>query len=265
MAPQLKRAPFVVVMPVAAAALPITASLLISIALAGCPKAHVDAHVDPKLAAVTAALDKRFGAIKDISIAGTAAQGAETSPFTYEMKQPQFVRATLGPHSFTFDGKALLVRDDDAKVAQRKDLAGVDEPTRLLMLHQAFSRFACEGWRPPLIRPTGAHVDDAAGRWTVVVPIDDSELKEERLVLKQGTADFVEKSIVNKAGAPVTSTKVTAELVDPTTKMTFPKAWETTGGDGNGLKMSIDKAVVNGGLDAARFNTDVPAGYKTTP
>jgi hypothetical protein len=221
--------------------------------------------VDNKAKAVTSALDKRFGAITDFSLAGTAEQGSEKLPFSYEMKQPQFVRASVGTDSVVFDGKALLVLDDAAKTAQREDLSTVSEEERLMMLHQAFSRFTCEGWRPPLLRPSGFSVAEANATWVITVPIDDAELKEQRLVLKEPGAEFVEKSIVNKAGASVTSTKVTAELVDPATKMTFPKAWESKGPDGSILKMTVDTARVNAGAPASRFVTDVPSGYKLAP
>jgi outer membrane lipoprotein-sorting protein len=236
---------------------------LVVVAIAACTPQQKT--VDAKSKAVTAALDKRFGAVTDFSIAGTAEQGSEKLPFTYEMKQPQFVRASIGNDSVVFDGKAMLVLDDAAKTAQKEDLSSVSEEERLMMLHQAFARFTCEGWRPPLLRPTGFAVVDDGAKWIITVPIDDAELKEQRLVLKEPGAEFVERSIVNKAGVAVTSTKVTAELVDPATKMTFPKSWESTGPDGSILKMSIDTAKVNAGVAASRFVTDVPTGYKLAP
>src|SRR5262249_31900316 len=113
---------------------------LVVVAIASCtPKDAAVVHRKAK--AVTDALGKRFAAITDFSFVGTAEQGSEKLPFTYDMKQPQFVRASIGNDSIVFDGKAMLILDDAAKTAQREDLSSVSEEERLMMLHQAFSRF----------------------------------------------------------------------------------------------------------------------------
>ncbi len=231
------------------------AALAALAALAGC---HTHAPgVDPK--AVTSALDRRFAAITDFSLEGTAEQGSEKLPYAYAMKQPTFVRAAIGPMTITFDGKALLVLDGDKKTAQRQDLGAYPEAQRLLVLHQAFSRFVCEGWRPPLLRPSGFSVAaDGADRWVVTVPIEDARLKEQRLVLKAPGAELVEKTIVDKAGKVVARTSVVEELKDEKTGLVFPKDWKS-----DDVHIHVDKAVVNGGLAAELFKTDVPAGYSS--
>jgi hypothetical protein len=170
------------------------------------------------------------------------------------------VKATLGTHAIVFDGKAMLITDSAQKSAQRRDLATVDDASKLMMMHEAFARFTCEGWRPPLLRPSGFSTKrDTTGHWVISVPIDDAVLRAQQLVLKAPSGEFVSKSIVDKAGQTVSSTKVTAEAVDATTHLEVPMAWESKDSDGNVLKLHVDSAVVNGG--ASGFSTDIPAGY----
>jgi len=232
--------------------------LVVSFAVAACPSTT---NVPPK--AVTALLDARYAKITDFSLEGTAEQGNEKLPYTYVMKQPSFVRAQIGGTAITFDGKALLLVDNDKKTAEKKDLSSYDDAGKLMLIHQAFANFVCEGWRPPLLRPSGFTVVETGGdRWNITVPVDDATVKEQRLVLKKASGELVEKSIVDKSGTVLASTKVTEELLDPTTGLDFPKAWAQTGPGGD-VKIHVDKATVNAGFAADLFKTDVPEGYST--
>ena len=230
------------------------ARFLVAIFLcAGCSK-----PADPGVTAVLTALNKRTDAIVNFSFDGTAEQGAEKLALRYQMKQPTFARATIGSSAFVYDGSALLAIDDDKKTYARQDLAGADDTAKLMLVYQTFSRFICEGWRPPLLRPTGFTVQTEGDRWIVTVPIADDTLKEQRLVLRSPGADFLEKTIVDKAGHTVMSTKVTEEI--NAAGMAFPKAWETVSPDGP-RKIHLDHVAVNAGVSVDAFKTAAPAGY----
>ena len=88
-----------------------------------------------------------------------AADG-ETLRYRYAMQQPAFAAvetfdaAGTRERAFIFDGKVLASIDDVAKTITRTDLS-TNEEQLLLTLHQVFSPFVIEGWRPPLLRPTG--------------------------------------------------------------------------------------------------------------
>jgi outer membrane lipoprotein-sorting protein len=242
--------------------------------LAVVPSCRQSEAPDPRSAAIFAAaqqgLEKRIAALRDYTLVGTAKNldtGAEV-PFTYTFAQPRFARATVGPpdaplQTLVFDGDALVVLDHSAKSAMRIDRSG-GEQSLLLAIHQAFADFACEGWRPPLLRAKGTRATAEAGpdgeRFHLVVSIDDPALKEERIVLRSADASFIEKQTLDSQGQVVAWTRVMEELVDPETGLKLPRRWEKKGPLGR-FDVSLGEARVNVGSAPEAFRTTLPEGY----
>lgn len=245
------------------------------------PAAPANAGNPEVFAAAQARLNQRLAAVRDYALEGTARNldtGAELR-FTYVFAQPQFARATLRTDAGTpepretvvFDGEALVMLDHGTKTARRLDKSGGEE-NLLLAIHQAFADLACEGWRPPLLRPRGTLASAGQGpdgqpRFTLTVPIDDAELKEEQVVLRGTDGSFIEKQTLDRQGNAVAYTRVLEDLVDPTTGLTFPRRWEKKGAAGR-FEVALQKATVNAGIVPEMFSTTFPEGYtvaKGTP
>ncbi len=254
--------------------------LVVTFALAAITSTACDkgapAHAgDPAvLKAATTALDKRLAAIRDYQFEGTArvVETGASMPITYAFLQPQFARGTInvfapsgeaGPttgQTVTFDGTTILALDHAAKAFGRVDTS-MDSDQFLLALHNSFSEFACEGWRPPLIKKEGTHAIAANGQWVLTIAIRDDQLKEEQLVLRASDGAFVEKRTVDKAGKVVASTTVLEELDDPATGLKLPKKWRRVSPQGT-FEVELAKATVNAGIAKEAFTTAVPEGYK---
>lgn len=243
-------------------------------AIPAAPAAPANAGNPEVFAAAQARLNQRLGAVRDYALEGTAKNldtGAEIH-FTYVFAQPQFARATLRTdagapdprETVVFDGEALVMLDHGTKTAQRLDKS-VGEENLLLAIHQAFADLACEGWRPPLLRPRGTLASAGQGpdgqpRFTLTVPIDDAELKEEQVVLRGTDGSFVEKQTLDRQGNAVAYTRVLEDLIDPTTGLTFPRRWEKKGVAGR-FEVALQKATVNAGIVPEMFSTALPEGY----
>ena len=154
--------------------------------------AVVDADADAVVAAAVAAQNARVGAIRDYAVEGEVKDAAsgQAMKFRYAMQQPAYsVGELLDPtgnllRAFVFDGKVLAIVDAGTKTVTHQDLSK-NEEQMLLTLHEIFSQFVCEGWRPPLIKPkgtTGSHEGDD-GHVVLTVPIDDAAVKAQRLTL----------------------------------------------------------------------------------
>lgn len=246
------------------------ASLFLSGLVAACPRPGVSPEheaSDPRSAEVLAALqkrlDQRLTAVRDFTIAGTAREGAGVPlSFSYTFAQPRFARAAIGAdQSVVFDGKALLALDHRARVAARMDASSRGDEGLLLALHQTFADFACEGWRPPLLRPgvTRAAASADGSRIDVVVPIDHPELLEERLSFRVD-GSFLERRTLDREHGTVAWTRVLEEIKDPATGLLFPKRWERGGPEAR-VEVSLTTTAVNVGVAASSFSSDVPEGY----
>lgn len=243
--------------------------------LAACPKgpAAAEAPTPAESAALYAqtqeALNKRLAAIHDVDVDGVITDAAgQTLRFRYAMQQPSFTAGELlGPdgtraRAFIFDGKHLAIVDDTTKTVVRQDLSQ-NEEQMLLTLHQVFSPFVCEGWRPPLLKPTGvtAVVDGAGDGNTIAltVAVGEAGVKHQRVVLGKGGA-FVAKQTVADDGRVLSETTVLESATDAATGLSFPVKWSMLdGGDKGTVALSAWK--VNAGVPAARFDTRTPAGY----
>ena len=235
----------------------------------GCSGKPQSEREDPAvLTAALGAIQHRMAQVRDYELEGSVEDVAsgQTLRFRYAMQQPQLAAATIvGARSFVFDGKVLAVFDEADKSAVRRDLSG-NEQTLLLTLHEIFSQFVCEGWRPPLLKPQGTRAfvstDKDGDRWQLRVPIEDAKLAENRIVLRAPGGDFVSREVVDKAGAVVFSTRVLEEYLDPATGLRFPRAWEVSSPAGGGTqRVRLEKITVNGGIAAERFRTEIPAGF----
>ncbi len=237
----------------------------------GCPKNGDEGKgaAEDNNAVVAAALagqNSRLAAVRDYAVEGavTDVESKQTLRFRYAMQQPSYSAGELldaaGNRSrgFVFDGKLLAIVDDATKTVTRQDLSA-DEEQMLFTLHEIFSQFVCEGWRPPLVKPqgtTGAH----DGKNVVLsVPIVDERLALQRLTLRDDGA-FVKKELVDKHGQVVTSTTVLEDVVDEGTKLTFPLRWRHVD-NGSTQEVSLTQVAVNKGVDPARFSTAAPAGF----
>jgi hypothetical protein len=225
------------------------------------PPVH-DAEAYAKL---QASLNARVGAIHDVAVEGSIVDDAgQTLGFRYAMQQPRFMAGELLDkegrrlRAFLFDGKHLAIVDDAQKTTVRHDLS-VSEETMLLTLHQVFSPFVCEGWRPPLLKVSGVTAIPDGERLTVTVPVGEGGVKEQRLVLGRSGA-FVSRQSIGDDGTVLTSTTVLDSATDAGTGLIFPIKWAMQEGESRGT-ITLSRWHINAGVDAARFATTTPVGY----
>lgn len=225
------------------------------------PPVH-DAEAYAKL---QTSLNARTGAIHDIAVEGSIVDDAgQTLGFRYAMQQPRFMAGELlGPdgrrlRAFIFDGTHLAIVDDTSKTTVRKDLS-VNEETMLFTLHQVFSPFVCEGWRPPLLKATGVTAIPDGERLTVIVPVGEGGVKEQRLVMSKSGA-FVSRQTLGDDGTVLASTTVVEDATDTATGLVVPTKWAMLEGGSRGT-ITLSRWHINAGVDAARFLTTTPAGY----
>lgn len=246
--------------------------LLVVAAVAGCPKDTAVGSVDNGADVVKAAIEAqnvRVGAVRDYAVEGAVVDkgSGQSMKFRYAMQQPSYSVGELldgngdVARAFVFDGKVLAVVDAATKSVTHQDFSK-NEEQMLLTLHEIFSQFVCEGWRPPLIKPqgtTGASVDGAV---VLTIPVDDPAVSAQRLTLKSDGA-FAKKELLDKGGNVLTSTTVLDEVKDPATGLLFPKKWSHSE-NGSTQEVELSAFKVNAGVDPARFNTNaVPTGYQS--
>ncbi|HEY1097897.1 MAG TPA: hypothetical protein VGF99_03175 [Myxococcota bacterium] len=214
-------------------------------------------------------LNARLEAIHDFEVTETiVAADGETLRFRYSMQQPAFTAVEqLGEgdarlRAFIFDGKTLAIVDDGAKTVVRQDLSQAQEQM-MLTLHEVFSPFICEGWRPPLMRPAGGE------NGTVAVVVGSTvELRttvgtdgHRNVVVLDNDGGFVLKQTTDASGAVVVGTTVTKSEVDAATKLRFPTAWNQLENGQVATSTTVNAWSVNQGVSAARFSTTTPSGY----
>lgn len=223
----------------------------------------------PPSTIVTQALDvlaKRLQGVRDYSVEGVVEDDATKQQlrFRYAMQQPSFSSGELfdatgaRARAFIFDGKQLAIVDDATKTVARQDLS-TNEEQMLLSLHEIFSQFVCEGWRPPLIKPQGTLGAVDGDTWVLTIPIVDEVLNSQRLVLRSD-GSFVKKELLDDRGVAAATTAVLEDWKDPGTGLVFPKRWQHTE-RGSTTRVTLTSLAVNGGVDAARFSTATPPGY----
>lgn len=217
------------------------------------------------LTAVQAQLSKRVAALHDFDVTGTiVAADGQNLGFRYAMQQPSFAAGELlspagqRTRAFVFDGKVLAVIDDATHTITRTDLS-TNEEQMLLTLHQVFSPFVCEGWRPPLVRPTGTSAVVVGDTVELTVPINAGGVVESKVVLGTDGA-FVSKRTTGEGGAVLTGTTVEASVVDEGTGLKFPTRWAQTEG-ATTATTTLSSWTVNRGIAADRFSTAVPPGF----
>ena len=253
-----------------ASAFAVVASGLVFSACPSSDTAAADAGVvaaanDGALLKVQAQLAKRLEAVHDYDVEGTvAATDGQHLRFRYAMQQPTFMAgeflndAGARTRAFVFDGKVLAVVDDVTKTVARHDLSANEEQL-LLTLHETFSSFVCEGWRPPLLRPTTTNATVVGDTVELTVPINAAGLQRSVVVVDTNGA-FVGKRSVADGEVIVASVTVTKSEVDAGTKLKFPTVWEQLAG-GQRAITTLTSWKVNSGIAAERFSTAIPAGY----
>ncbi len=215
--------------------------------------------------AAIAAWNQRLGAVRDFAVEGEVSDVSSKQKlrFRYAMQQPTFSAGELldgsgaRTRAFVFDGKVLAIIDDSTKTVIRQEAA--EEEQMLLALHEIFSQFVCEGWRPPLIKPQGSTGMRDGDQLVLTVPIVDDKLQSQRLTLN-ADGSFVKKEILDKNGTVVANTTVLDTFVDAATRLSFPKSWSHSEG-GSTQTLTLTKTAVNQGVDADRFSTAVPTGF----
>jgi len=237
------------------------------VATMGCTKNDVPAVHDgaARFAKVQEALNRRVASIHDIAVEGQIVDPAgQTLRFRYAMQQPSFtVGELLAPdgsrvRAFIFDGRHLAVVDDVTRTVMRQDLS-LNEEQMLLTLHQVFSPFVCEGWRPPMLKPSGVTATPDGDRVVLTVPVGEGGVKEQRVVLEASGA-FVSRQTIGDDDAVLVETTVLENATDPGTGLIFPVKWRMKEGESRGT-ISLGAWKVNAGVDATRFDTRTPAGY----
>jgi hypothetical protein len=222
---------------------------------------------DVVVASALDVLGKRLTPVRDYAVEGEVFDrtSKQRLRFRYAMKQPgssagELIDPATGTRqrAFVFDGATLAIVDDATKTVTRRDLSSQPEQM-LVSLHQIFSQFVCEGWRPPLVKAEGALGVADRGTWTLTIPIVDEVLNSQRLILRTD-GSFVKKELVDDRGVVVASTTVIEDWKDPGTGVVFPKSWTHTE-RGSTQQVTLTAMAVNAGVDLARFSTAVPAGY----
>jgi len=239
---------------------------VVPVVTAGCPKPDAPAADGAaRYAQVQEALNKRVAAIHDVAVEGQIVDPTgQTLRFRYAMQQPSFTAGELlapdgsRARAFIFDGKHLAIVDDGTRTVVRQDLS-VNEEQMLLTLHQVFSPFVCEGWRPPLLKPTGVTATPDGDKVVLTVPVGEGGVKEQRVVL-EGSGVFVSRQTIGDDGAVLMETTVLENATDAGTGLAFPVKWSMKEGGSRGT-VSLSAWKVNAGVDAARFDTAAPAGY----
>ncbi len=237
-----------------------------------CPKG--DGTTSPTSAASSAdifakvqqQLGARLQAVHDFELAATmVAADGETLRYRYAMQQPAFAAvetfdaAGTRERAFIFDGKVLASIDDVAKTITRTDLS-TNEEQLLLTLHQVFSPFVIEGWRPPLLRPTGTQAAVVGDTVELSVPINSAGLLRSVVTLDRSGA-FVGKKTVADGEVVVAGATVTKSETDAATGLRFPTAWQQLEGGTVALTTTVTSWSVNQGIAAPRFSTAVPTGF----
>ncbi len=244
----------------------VAAVMAIVLATSSCERSSgPPVHDDEAYAKLQASLNARTGAIHDIAVEGSIVDDTgQALGFRYAMQQPRFMAGELlGPdgrrlRAVNFDGTHLAIVDDASKTTVRKDLS-VNEETMLFTLHQVFSPFVCEGWRPPLLKSTGVTAIPDGERLTIIVPVGEGGVKEQRLVMSKSGA-FVSRQTLGDDGAVLASTTVLENATDPATGLVVPTKWAMLEGGSLGT-ITLSRWHINAGVDAARFITTTPAGY----
>ena len=253
-----------------------------ALALIGCtrevpgdpPVAAADGAV---VASALAAWSQRLAVIRDYAVEGEVKDAAtgQSMRFRYAMQQPTWSAGELlGPdgaraRGFIFNNKILIIINNTTKSVLRQEFGSSgapgqatadEEEAMLLQVHEIFSQFVCEGWRPPLIKPQGTTGTRVGELLVLSVPIVDDDLAFQRLTLKADGA-FVKKELLDKRGNVVSQTAVLEDVVDDATHLALPKRWSHTEG-GSTQEVTLTKIAVNQGVDAGRFSTAVPAGFQ---
>jgi outer membrane lipoprotein-sorting protein len=241
----------------------VTASAMVM----SCTREDVPVDATPE---TLAALAKRAEAVHDVRYDGVAKDldSNQELQFAYASQQPRYLRAsTLAGGNeaarYVFDGTHLTAMDVAAKQGQRIDLHA-DEARLLETIHQVFTHFSVEGWRPPLLRPQlskatlAKHQGEAV--WLVRTPIDDKDIVAVEVMLRPRTADFLGMTYRNGTGAEVRSVVVNQEYKDAATGLSFPAQW-TLRGAGQNQQLTLTNIRINQGIEAAFFDTSLPPGY----
>jgi outer membrane lipoprotein-sorting protein len=239
---------------------------------AGCSREKTAEGDKLALSDAVTAIAERTKKVRDYRYRGVATNLAGPGgamKFTYQLKQPQMLRADLEDinTTFLFDGKQLAVIDGGQKKVLKQDLSKKDEVTIVTTLHQMFGDYVCEGWKPPLLRTkkgeTAGKVEkreDGAFYWVLSTALDDADLKEVRYTLRAPHADFVKKEWVRKDGSIFAYTEVKEEHRDERTKLSFPLAWEHKDARRH-YRVAVSDIELNKGLTPEPFEIKVPEGF----
>jgi outer membrane lipoprotein-sorting protein len=240
---------------------------------AACTKQPVIENDPAATAAALAALQDRVKKISSYSLEGTITDVAtgQVIHFSYALRQPQLLYARIEEldHTLVFDGTTILGLDGKNKAAMKQSLAAFDDGSKIAAVYQMFGQFVAEGWRPPLMRTDpkameGKIVNAPDPRtppsWILTSKLDDDTIAAVRYELHAPKADFVKKEFVDKQGKVVAFTRVTEQLRDDRTQLSFPKAWEKDDASGH-VKVALTKWAVNDEPPLERFQMTVPEGY----
>jgi outer membrane lipoprotein-sorting protein len=117
----------------------------------------------------------------------------------------------------------------------------------------------CEGWRPPLVRPTGTTAVVVGDTVELTVPINAAGVVASTVVLGSD-GSFVSKRTTGDGGVLLTGTTVEANVVDAPTGLKFPTRWQQQDG-ATTATTTLSSWTVNRGIAADRFSTAVPPGF----
>jgi len=191
--------------------------------------------------------------------------------FTYAVKQPAQMRATLVDSgiTFLFDGKALFITSPKNRTVTKQVFNDANPAAMLMAVRNTFRAFVCEGWRPPMLSPrkvkgrTEYDSVDSGGAplWFLRMPVEGSKtVKEVRYRLRGPGADFLYTAKVTHSGAILESTEVKKEFRDESTGLSFPKKWTVHIGAA-GYQVELTDIKVNEGLTIDKFTQVIPEGY----
>lgn len=225
--------------------------------LAGCAR-HGSEDLLPRLKSALAERDRKLTSYR---FAAEAHQGDAVARHAFAFRSPNKMRGTLmEPDRFewAFDGTTLArahYRQHKLEVYALK----LPPAKASVFLHDTFSPFVFEGFRTPLLPPTGATAKRTGDQVEVSAKLADD--LDATWVFKWPSADFVSKTTTLKGERSVL--QVDEEQCDATLGLCVPKKVSQRTGDTLIGSTTLSEITLNPELPEGEFTLHAGEGWTT--